>query len=164
MPNSTYSQNLLLTRFGCQILDLSQAIPQHQTFTVEIVVNPPGRAMGQWNTRERKCRKPAPPPPTILRQALPTGELTLPGGAGLGKKVRKLQRTKPNTRGTGAGRKLNRTCTNSMPNQNTRRRSTTRQDPNCEQTSWNPSENFDAGQNSNPNPKRGGKSSPGSQC
>ena len=151
MPNS---QNVLLTRIGRQILDPPQVIPQRQTFAVEIVVNPPEGPMGQWNTLERKCRKPAPPAPTILHQELPTGKPTLPGGAGLDKNVRKSQRTKPNTRGSGAGRNQNRTATNSMRNQNTRRRSTIGQDPNAGQASWNLRGNLDAGQNPNPNPNR----------
>jgi len=114
--------------------------------------------MGKWNIRERKCRKPAPPPPKILHQELPTGEPTLPDGAALDNTVRKIQRTKPNTRGRGAGRSQNRTTTNSIQNQNTRPYSKAGRDPNAGKTphtSWKPSGNPDVSPNPSLNPYTG---------
>ena len=146
---------MLLTRIECRILDFAQKIPQRQTVIVEIVFNPRGRPTDQLNPRERKRTKPGSVLPTRLFQELPTSEHTLPDSAGPDKTVRKIQRTKPNTRGSGAGRSQHRTTTNSMQNQNTRRHSTTGRDPNGRQTphtGWNPNRNPDARPNPNLNP------------
>ena len=145
---------MLLTRIGC-LLDFTQMIPQRQTLTVEIVFNPRGRPTGQSSTRERERTKPGPAPPTRLFQELPTDEHTLPDSAGPDKTVRKIQRTKPNTRGRGAGRSQYRTTPNSMQNQNTRRHSATGHHPNAgktPQTGWNLSGNPGARPNPSLNP------------
>ena len=138
IPNSTYSQNVLLTRIGCQILDLSQAIPQRQAFTVEIVVNPRGRPVDQWNTRERKCRKPPPSPlpapATELYHGLPASKHTLPGRAGSIETVQRVQRRKPNTAGTRVGRSRNDTTINPMRNPNTWRNINRGQERDAKQT------------------------------
>ena len=146
---------MLLTRIGCRILDFAPTIPQRQTLTVEIVFNPRGRLTDQLSPREIERTKPGSAPPAKLFQELPTGEHTLPDSAGPDKTVRKIQRTKPNTRGRGAGRSQHGTATNSMQNQNTRRHSTAGRDLNGGQTphtSWNLSGNPDTRPNPNLNP------------
>ncbi|PUU79033.1 kinase-like domain-containing protein [Tuber borchii] len=135
--------------------NFAQTIPQRQTLTVEMVFTPGGRPKGQLNTHERERIKPGPTPPTRLFQEFPTSEHTLTDSAGPDNTIRKIQRTKPNTRGGGAGRSQHHTTANSMKNQNSRRHSTAGQDPDYGQTPhtrWNPSGDPDARPNPNLNP------------
>jgi len=122
---SIYSQNLLLMRIVCRILDLRQAVLKLPTPTVEIVFNPLERPMGQLNTRGRKCTKPphspSPPPVTELYRQLPTSEPTLPGRAGSNETVRRVQRTKPNTARRRGDRNQDAPPSNPMRNPRTRR-------------------------------------------
>ncbi|PUU79038.1 kinase-like domain-containing protein [Tuber borchii] len=113
--------------------DLPQAAPERPTPTVEIVSNPPGSPMGQWNTRERKCTKsppsPPPPPATELDRELPTSESTLPGRAGSNETIRRIRRTKPNTAATRMDRTIN-----PMRNPNTWRNINRGRERNAKQT------------------------------
>ncbi|KAG0133629.1 kinase-like domain-containing protein [Tuber indicum] len=75
--------------------DLQQEIPRRQTFAVEIVLNRPLGQMATLNTPQCTNRTPPSPSPITLRDGFSAGEPALPGRAGSGKTIRKLQRTRP---------------------------------------------------------------------
>jgi len=82
-------------RIECQILDHAQAIPQGQTFTVEIVINPPPGQTPQQNSSQRKPAMPTSPPLLKPLQELPTGEPTPPRRRGSAQPLQTIERTKP---------------------------------------------------------------------
>ena len=106
-------ENASLTGAECRILGHLQAIPESQTFIVEIVSHPSRRKIGAMEHMAKKTQKVTTFAPDETVSRITIGEPTLPCSTGSDKTVPKIQSTKPNTRSMRNGRNQNATM-NSM--------------------------------------------------